>query len=116
MGIASTIPVLGACKNNNNVPMVDAGPDAPAGCTQSDASVDIGMNHFHAPHALVVPMADVQAAVEKVYDIMGVATHTHTITVTADDFNMLKMGGTIMKTSTPFDFDGHTHVITISCG
>jgi len=84
--------------------------DAPKnGCT-----VMIAANHVHAPHALVVPMEDVTAGAEKVYDIMGTAPHTHTITVTADMMTMLKAGGTmVMVTST--EAEQHTHVVTITC-
>src|SRR5688572_21960467 len=79
---------------------IDAGPDSPTGCTASNATVMIANNSPHGPHALVVPSADVTAGIEKTYDIMGQAQHTHTIVVTAAQFTMLQGGGTIMATST----------------
>jgi hypothetical protein len=114
LAVLSAAVIVSLCSCKKSATTVDAGPDAPAGCTLTDATVMIADNHPHAPHALVVPSADVQAGVEKVYDIMGVAAHTHTITVTAADFATLKAGGTIMETSTTA-LD-HSHVITISCG
>lgn len=113
-GGASATALLAACKNPRKD--VDAGIDAPKGCGVTDAVTEIGDNHTHALHALVVPAADVQAELEKTYDIKGAASHSHFVTVSVADFGTLKAGGTVMITSTPFDFDGHTHVCTISCG
>lgn len=108
----AAVGILASCKGSSAT--VDAGTDAPAGCTTTDAVCTIADNHTHAPHKLVVTSADVQAGVDKTYDIMGAASHTHTITVTAADFAMLKTGGTIMHTSTVGLC--HTHVCTVSCG
>jgi len=112
LAVLSVIAALCSCKKSATT--VDAGPDAPAGCTLTDATTIIADNHPHGPHMLVVPSADVQAGVEKIYDIMGAAQHTHLVTVTAADFAILKAGGTVMETST-ITLD-HSHLITISCG
>jgi len=74
----------------------------------------IADNHAHSPHNLTVPSADIQAGVDKTYDIMGMANHSHTITITAAEFATLLAGGTIMDTSTVGLC--HTHVVTTSCG
>jgi hypothetical protein len=97
-----------ACGKDDQ-PVADAGPDAPkAGCTTMIAD-----DHVHAPHMVVVTSGEVQTAAEKIYDIKGAASHTHTITVTAAQFMMLQTAGSmIMVTST--DSNG-THVVTISC-
>ncbi|HEY0250835.1 MAG TPA: hypothetical protein VGC41_04880, partial [Kofleriaceae bacterium] len=110
----SAAAMVAACSSSDSTPADAAGPDAPAGCTVSDAVVMIADNHPHAPHALVVPSADILAGVDKTYDIQGMANHNHQITITAAEFAMLQAGGTIMDTSTIGLC--HTHVVTTSCG
>ncbi|MDB4961857.1 MAG: hypothetical protein JWP01_1856 [Myxococcales bacterium] len=107
--------VFASACGDDGAPAIDAavGPDAPAGCTSSNATTMIATNHTHGMHAMVVTSAEVTAGVEKIYDIMGAAGHTHSVTISAADFTMLKAGGTIMVTSS--DGEGHTHVVTISC-
>jgi hypothetical protein len=117
LGRASSVVVLGlfgGC-NGSSTP-IDAAVDTVPGCTAGNAGVMIANNHLHAPHSVVVSSADVAAGVDKTYDIMGIASHTHQITVTAADFATLKMAGTIMVTSTPGPAGlDHTHVVTVSC-
>jgi len=64
-------------------------------------------------HALTVPMADIMAGVDKMYDIKGASTHSHMLTLTAADFTTLKSGGTVFK-FTPSD--NQPHCVTLSCG
>ncbi|MEO7097325.1 MAG: hypothetical protein ABI175_28950, partial [Polyangiales bacterium] len=87
----------------------DGGPaDAPGGsCTTPTAT--IGSNHGHT---LVVTKAEVTAAVAKSYDIMGTATHTHTVMVSAANFVTLAAGGTVTITSSNA---GHTHDVVVMC-
>jgi hypothetical protein len=114
LGTGVAAAALSACDDGGGAGKPDAaGPDAPAGCTMTNAKTVIADNHVHAPHVLVVSKEDVAAAVEKTYDIMGSASHTHMITVTAEQFTMLKSAASIMVTST-VGFD-HTHLVTISC-
>jgi hypothetical protein len=104
-----------ACGGDDGAPAIDApaGPDAPPGCTVSDAVTMIDTNHVHAPHIIVVTSGDVQLAADHTYDIMGSSSHSHLVMVTAAQFEMLKAGGTIMVTSS-ITLD-HSHVVTISC-
>ena len=110
LGGSSAVALLG-CHGSSTPPPTPDGP--PASCSTGMAATMIANNHVHAPHALVVPAADIQAGVDKTYDIMGAATHTHQVTVTAAQFAMLQAGGTVMSTST--ETLAHTHVCTISC-
>lgn len=71
--------------------------------------ITIGNNHGHV---LVVSKAEVVAGVEKTYDIMGTATHTHSVTVTAAMFAQLQGGTTQMTVSSTTT---HSHPITIVC-
>jgi hypothetical protein len=112
-GGASAAAILGACKDTTT-PADAPGLDAPPGCVASDASTEIADNHEHAPHTLVVTTEEVQAGIEKTYEIKGTANHNHMITVTADQFAMLMGGGTLMILSTE-ELD-HDHLCTISCG
>jgi hypothetical protein len=70
----------------------------------------IDANHGHV---LVVSMDDARVGVNKVYDITGTATHSHSVTITPAMFTMLRAGMTIMTTSTTNS--GHSHGITVIC-
>jgi hypothetical protein len=105
--------VLTACHNSTSKP--DApGPDAPKGCSVSNAAVTIEDNHAHAPHMMVVTAADVMAGVDKTYDIQGAANHNHQVTVTAAQFQMLQQGGMVSDESTVAVC--HMHKVDTSCG
>ena len=71
--------------------------------------ITIANNHGHV---LVVSKAEVVAGVEKIYDIMGTAGHTHSVTVTAAMFTQLQGGTTQMTVSSTTT---HSHPITIVC-
>jgi hypothetical protein len=81
-----------------------------ANCSMNGTDTTIGANHGHV---LTVSKADVAAGADKIYDIHGTATHTHSVTVTAALFTMLQANMTIMTTSTTTD--SHSHPITVAC-
>lgn len=95
---------------NVDAPPADAALDAPPSMACSSTTATVGTNHGHTA---IVPAADVQAGVEKSYNIQGASAHPHTITVTAAMFAMLKAGNQVMVTST--NDAAHTHVVTIRC-
>jgi hypothetical protein len=104
---------LAAC-GNDPFPMrttPDAAPDVAAGSCMTE----IAMNHVHGPHAVTVPPEDIAAAAEKTYSIKGASAHDHLITITAAQFTTLQGGGSVTVVSTEFDFDMHTHAVTITC-
>jgi len=112
LGGGSAAAIACGCGGSSSPPPdVDA---PPADCSTTGANCTIADNHVHAPHELVVTAADISAGAEKVYDIMGQASHNHQVTVTAADFTTLQGGGTVMVTSTVTFC--HSHVCTISCG
>jgi hypothetical protein len=84
-------------------------PDSPAAVCTTPA-VAIQGNHGHT---LTVSLADVNAGVDKTYDIMGTSTHGHSVTLTAADFTMIKAGSTRMVVSTTGG--GHTHPVNVMC-
>ena len=110
VGGTSAVAILGGCSGGSSTPEVDA---PPANCSVGDASCTIKDNHVHSPHVLEVTSAEIAAGVDKVYDIMGAATHNHQVTVTAADFATLAGGGTVMIQSTVEIC--HSHLCTISC-
>jgi hypothetical protein len=81
------------------------------GACEADPDVVIGTNHGHE---LVVPLADVMAAVEVTYNIQGTSMHSHEVTLTAADFAMLQAGMVVMVTSSQGAM--HDHAVTVSCG
>ncbi len=70
----------------------------------------ISANHGHA---VVVPAADVTAAVTKTYSIRGSSGHDHTITITKAQFVTLAGGASITVRST--SGAGHTHDVKVTC-
>lgn len=108
----SAVAALAACVDNKKNYVPDAA--AVEGCATGNASVMIAMNHVHGPHELTVSSADVAAGADKTYEIQGMASHCHMVTLTADQFATLKSGGSVMDTSTVTL--SHSHVCTISCG
>ena len=84
-------------------------PDSPAAVCTTPTSAIQG-NHGHT---LVVSLADVNAAVDKTYDITGTSAHAHMVTITAADFAMIKAGTTRMVVSTTGG--SHTHPVSVMC-
>jgi hypothetical protein len=75
------------------------------------------MNHATAPHALIIPPADIAAGVAKVYVTTNVPnmpaqTHMHWVQVTAADFAALKAGMSVTKHSC----SGAAHEYVLKCG
>jgi hypothetical protein len=77
-------------------------------------ATNISANHGHA---LVIPPADVDSTVDKVYSILGTADHNHLVTLTAAQLTQLKTGaaGTTITVGSTAGGDGHTHLVTVSC-
>ena len=110
LGGGSAAAIACGCGGSSAPPEVDA---PAANCAVTGAACTIANNHVHALHELVVTAADIAAGVEKVYDIMGAASHNHQVTVTAADFTTLQGGGMVTITSTVTFC--HSHACTISC-
>ena len=83
---------------------------APGAC-DADPSVAIAGD---PAHMMAVSLAEVQAGVEVVYDIMGTSQHSHLVTLSAEDFATLQETGSVMVVSTPAG-GGHTHSVTVTC-
>jgi hypothetical protein len=105
--VAFGLRVLSACGDGSKSPP-DAAPAA--SCLQNGTGTTIGSNHGHA---LVVSKADISAAADKTYHIMGTATHDHTVTLTAAQFAQLAANNAIMTTSSTDA--SHSHSIMVAC-
>lgn len=64
-------------------------------------------------HSFTVSKEDVNAAVEKTYEMSNVSGHIHQVTISAAQFQTLKGNSSISASST--SDDGHTHGVTVSC-
>ena len=84
-------------------------PTPSGNCAVNGTTATIAGNHGHV---IVVTSADIAAGVNKTYDIMGSATHTHSVTFTAADFAKLASNFSAAEVTTS---TGHTHNITIVC-
>jgi len=116
-GVSIGAAGLGACSNDNGYgssPATGTGNTGGGGltnaCDTTPPTDTIGANHGHV---LTVTTADAAAGVDKTYDIMGTASHTHSVTITAAMFAMLETGVTIMTNSTVTN--AHDHAITVVC-
>jgi len=85
-------------------------PNAGADCLTYGTIVNIAGNHGHS---LTVSVADINAGVDKTYNIAGSADHPHEVTVTAANFNSLKSNSQISIVSTTGN--SHNHNVTVSC-
>ena len=107
---AITASFATACDSSSN--------EATGLCAENGVTTSIGDNHPSGSHILVIPVSDVTAGVEVIYDIQGNNTgHGHTVTVTADDFTALDAGTVVTLESSDTGAVGqdHTHPITLSC-
>ena len=81
-------------------------PPGPAGgCVATIAG-----NHGHV---LSIPAADLNSTFDKTYDILGTATHSHSVTFTAAQLAQLKAGMTVQVTTTTTL--AHDHAISEGC-
>jgi len=69
---------------------------------------------FTANHGHVLPISadDVEAGIERTYNVMGTANHNHTVRVTTDMFAMLQAN---MQVQTTTVGSNHIHTVRINC-
>jgi hypothetical protein len=90
------------------------GPSSTTG-TMMGCGTNIGTNHASGAHSMTVSSADVNAGVDKTYDITGASMHSHMVTITAADFQALAASAGAMITVTSTTGGGHTHEVTVTC-
>lgn len=64
-------------------------------------------------HEIVIPAADLASTSDRTYDVQGLAGHTHTLTLTAADFDKLRRGGPVTRPTSRLEGDAHLHTVTI---
>jgi len=85
-------------------------PTPSGNCAANGTIVTISNPHSHA---LVVSAADVNAGIQKTYDITGAnVMHGHDVTLTAAHFTQLQMNSQVTVLSSA---NGHTHNVTVRC-
>jgi len=99
--------VLAGCGSDNVTPNSN---QSGGFCLDSSPSTSIAANHGHS---LSVPLADLESQTSKTYSIKGVATHDHTVTITAGQFKSLLEGESLQLSSSIGS--GHSHSVTVSC-
>ena len=89
----------------------DGGTDGGLGyCLNGAQNGIITANHGHS---LYVPRADIEAAQPMEYNIQGVSSHPHYLTLTPEHFAMLAQNQSFRITST--NNAGHTHDVEVMC-
>jgi hypothetical protein len=88
------------------------GAPAPSPAPASGCSPNIAANHPQ-PHALLIPVTDLDSTTAKTYDIQGAADHSHTVTFSAAQLAQLKAGTMVTVTSTTTL--GHEHQVSVTC-
>lgn len=63
--------------------------------------------------AMTIPPADLDSTTAKMYSIQGSASHPHTVTITPEQFAMLRANGSLTVMSSTNS--GHPHSITVTC-
>jgi hypothetical protein len=99
--------VIASCSSDSEDPPI---PGAEKDCLANGTTSSIASNHGHS---LSVPKEDVDAGVEKEYNIQGTSGHGHSVIVSSGNFASLKNNQSISITSTTGN--GHTHPVTVSC-
>ena len=79
----------------------------------TNGAKDNGIND--PKHHLVVPAADVVAAVAKTYSIQGTQTHDHMVTLQPADFATLAVNGSMKVTVTSTTTAMHSHTFDVVC-
>jgi pyruvate/2-oxoglutarate dehydrogenase complex dihydrolipoamide acyltransferase (E2) component len=64
-------------------------------------------------HEIVITADDMEAKVEKTYDIQGLAGHPHQVTLTPEHFEKLLKGAPVTMQSSREPNDAHLHTVTI---
>ncbi|HZO09335.1 MAG TPA: hypothetical protein VFC77_08150 [Myxococcota bacterium] len=107
-GVVITISSCGGSDSPTSNPTPNPNP-TPTPPPSGDKSGSISGNHGHTA---VITAAQLTAGGAISLDIMGTATHTHTVSVSAAEVTQISQGTQVAKTST--SNDGHAHTVTFN--
>jgi hypothetical protein len=91
------------------ITITDCGSSSPTGVTGGDKVGAISANHGHSA---VVTEAQQTAANAIQLNIQGTASHSHTVTLAADEVRAIAAGTRTAKEST--NDSGHSHTVTFN--
>lgn len=108
----SALLLLGGCGGGGSY----GSSGGTTGTSTSSCSPTIDSNHGHA---LPIAVADLDSATSMTYDILGMADHSHSVTLGPALLQLLKTGAPVTVASTLSVASAttapHTHNISISC-
>ncbi len=109
-GVTITISSCGGSDSPTSTPTPTPNPNpTPTPPASGDKSGSISGNHGHTA---VITAAQLTAGGAISLDIMGTATHPHTVSVSAAEVTQISQGTQVAKTST--SNDGHAHTVTFN--
>lgn len=101
-----------ACSDGDNENS-NAVLDVDGNCQDNGTHVDIQITHT-PNHTLLISRDDVNAGAPKTYTLENNGSgHTHTLSLTNEDFTMLKNNIGLRKNSSADA--GHSHLVNVSC-
>ena len=106
-GVAITISACGGSSSSGSNPMTPSNPAPPA--APGDVNGVVGSNHGHTA---VITSAQLTAGGDLSLDIMGSATHPHTVDLTVADLTAVAAGQQVAKGSSTSN--GHSHSVTFN--
>jgi hypothetical protein len=107
-GVTITISSCGGSDSPTSNPTPNPTP-TPTPPASGDKSGSISGNHGHTA---VITAAQLTAGGAVSLDIMGQATHTHTVSLSAGEVTQISQGTQVAKASTTND--GHSHTVTFN--
>ena len=108
-GVTITISSCGGSDSPTSNPTPTPTPNPTPTPASGDKSGSISGNHGHTA---VITAAQLTAGGAVSLDIMGQATHTHTVSLSAAEVTQISQGTQVAKTSTTND--GHAHTVTFN--
>lgn len=108
VGSGSVVLWLQACGGGGSGYGDDGGGGGAQSCGASGTAIEA--NHGHS---LTIPEADLSSSTDKTYNIMGSASHDHTVTFSAAQLAQLKAGQSVVVTSSVTS--SHQHQVTAHC-
>jgi hypothetical protein len=109
-GVTITISSCGGSDTPTSNPTPTPNPNpTPTPPASGDKSGSISGNHGHVA---VITAAQLTAGGAVSLDIMGQATHPHTVSVSAAEVTQISQGAQVSKASTTND--GHAHTVTFN--
>jgi hypothetical protein len=109
-GAATTITGCGSTTSPSGNPT--AAPTPTATATPVAVTDKVGSISANHGHKAVITAAEITAGGGLNLDIMGDASHNHTITLTGDQVKNIGNGGTVSVQSS--STNSHTHVVTFN--